>query len=142
MTGNVVHDGGKRHADRSGQVEGQHAAGVGRQIRAELADVLRHVLLMARHGGVDLKEQVERKWLVWHPDKSVPAVAEPVGPADPRQDLAVGSEATAETTGLLMTERTGSPGENDEEAAKMADAIDQLVDLGLVTVELDDEPEG
>ncbi|MCP2169270.1 nucleoside triphosphate pyrophosphohydrolase family protein [Goodfellowiella coeruleoviolacea] len=36
---------------------------------AELADVLCHVLLMARHHGVDLAEQVERKWLVWHPDR-------------------------------------------------------------------------
>lgn len=37
---------------------------------AELADVLCHVVLMARHHGVDLEEQVERKWLVWHPDRS------------------------------------------------------------------------
>ncbi|MEU5867135.1 pyrophosphatase [Nonomuraea sp. NPDC047529] len=32
--------------------------------RAELADVLCHVLLMARHHGVDLAAEVERKWLV------------------------------------------------------------------------------
>ncbi|HEX3786537.1 MAG TPA: hypothetical protein VHW44_01645 [Pseudonocardiaceae bacterium] len=37
---------------------------------AELADVLCHVLLLARHHGVDLEEQIERKWLVWHPDRS------------------------------------------------------------------------
>ncbi|PPK71261.1 hypothetical protein V5P93_003126 [Actinokineospora auranticolor] len=37
---------------------------------AELADVLCHVLLLARHHGVDLAEQVERKWLVWHPDSA------------------------------------------------------------------------
>jgi|1186.fasta_scaffold354823_2 NTP pyrophosphatase (non-canonical NTP hydrolase) len=36
---------------------------------AELADVLCHVLLMARHHGVDLEQHVERKWLVWHPDR-------------------------------------------------------------------------
>ncbi|WP_414942714.1 hypothetical protein [Amycolatopsis sp. cmx-11-51] len=41
---------------------------------AELADVLCRVVLMARHHGVDLKEQVERKWLVWHPARSVSAV--------------------------------------------------------------------
>ncbi|SDL35812.1 NTP pyrophosphatase, house-cleaning of non-canonical NTPs [Nonomuraea maritima] len=32
--------------------------------RAELADVLCHVVLMARHHGVDLAAEVERKWLV------------------------------------------------------------------------------
>ncbi|GAA3158607.1 hypothetical protein GCM10010466_56740 [Planomonospora alba] len=31
--------------------------------RAELADVLSHVLLLARHHGVDLEAEVERKWL-------------------------------------------------------------------------------
>ncbi|HEX6361101.1 hypothetical protein [Actinophytocola sp.] len=51
---------------------------------AELADVLCHVVLMARHHGVDLAEQVERKWLVWHPDRSVSSVG--------------GSESTEETT--------------------------------------------
>jgi NTP pyrophosphatase (non-canonical NTP hydrolase) len=35
----------------------------------ELADVLCHVLLLARHHGFDLAEQIERKWLVWHPDR-------------------------------------------------------------------------
>lgn len=35
--------------------------------RGELADVLCHVLLLARHHGVDLEEAVERKWLVWKP---------------------------------------------------------------------------
>lgn len=45
---------------------------------AELADVLCHVLLMARHHDVDLTEQVERKWLVWHPDRPVSDVAHAV----------------------------------------------------------------
>ncbi|MDY7086982.1 MAG: MazG nucleotide pyrophosphohydrolase domain-containing protein [Actinomycetota bacterium] len=42
--------------------------------RGELADVLCHVLLLARHHGVDLEEAVERKWLVWSParPRSVP----------------------------------------------------------------------
>lgn len=56
------------------------------QFGAELADVLCHVVLMARHHGVDLVEQVERKWLVWHPDNLASAAS--------------GSEAT--TTGPLM----------------------------------------
>jgi hypothetical protein len=42
---------------------------------------------MARHHGVDLEEHVERKWLVWHPDRSASAVG--------------GSEPTAKTVGLL-----------------------------------------
>lgn len=37
--------------------------------RAELADVLSHVLLLARHHGIDPEEEVERKWLVRHPDR-------------------------------------------------------------------------
>ncbi|MER6825660.1 pyrophosphatase [Streptosporangium sp. NPDC000563] len=37
--------------------------------RAELADVLSQVLLMARHHGVDLEAEVERKWMPWHPDR-------------------------------------------------------------------------
>ncbi|MBF8189697.1 pyrophosphatase [Nonomuraea sp. K274] len=33
--------------------------------RAELADVLCHVVLMAHHHGVDLQTEIERKWLTW-----------------------------------------------------------------------------
>ncbi|NJP91871.1 pyrophosphatase [Nonomuraea sp. FMUSA5-5] len=33
--------------------------------RAELADVVCHVLLMARHHGVDLEAEIARKWLAW-----------------------------------------------------------------------------
>lgn len=40
---------------------------------AGLADALCHVVLMARHHEVDLAEQVERKWLVWHPGGSEPS---------------------------------------------------------------------
>jgi NTP pyrophosphatase (non-canonical NTP hydrolase) len=36
--------------------------------RAELADVLGHVLLLARHDGIDLQAEVEAKWLRWNPD--------------------------------------------------------------------------
>jgi len=34
------------------------------EFRAELADVLCHVLLLARHHGVDLDAEVAAKWLV------------------------------------------------------------------------------
>lgn len=54
---------------------------------AELADVLCHVVLMARHHRVDLEEQVERKWLVWHPERAAAAVA--------------GCDSYAESAGLL-----------------------------------------
>ena len=37
--------------------------------RAELADVLAQVLLVARRHDVDLTTEVERKWLVWKPSK-------------------------------------------------------------------------
>ncbi|MEU8379226.1 pyrophosphatase [Streptosporangium sp. NPDC048865] len=37
--------------------------------RSELADVLSQVLLMARHHGIDLEAEVERKWMPWHPDR-------------------------------------------------------------------------
>jgi NTP pyrophosphatase (non-canonical NTP hydrolase) len=67
---------------------------------AELADVLCHVLLMARHHGVDLEEQVQRKWLVWHPGTSASAVSEAVGQAAPRRDLgAAVSESSVEISG-------------------------------------------
>ncbi|MEV4075975.1 MazG nucleotide pyrophosphohydrolase domain-containing protein [Nonomuraea fuscirosea] len=33
--------------------------------RAELADVLCHVVLMARNHGVDLEAEIKRKWLAW-----------------------------------------------------------------------------
>lgn len=36
--------------------------------RAELADVLSQVLLIARHHEVDLEPEIEAKWLYWNPD--------------------------------------------------------------------------
>ncbi|GAA3700311.1 MazG nucleotide pyrophosphohydrolase domain-containing protein [Nonomuraea antimicrobica] len=44
-----------------GRTEEERAAG----FREELADVVCHVLLMARHHGVDLEAEIERKWLAW-----------------------------------------------------------------------------
>lgn len=36
--------------------------------RAELADVLSQVLLLARHHEVNLEPEIEAKWLRWNPD--------------------------------------------------------------------------
>lgn len=51
---------------RAGQARtrGLTAEEIDSGFRAELADVLCHVLLMARHHGVDLEAEVGRKWLV------------------------------------------------------------------------------
>ncbi len=52
---------------RSGQARdrGLDAAELDARYRAELADVLSHVLLLARHSGVDLEAEVRAKWLTW-----------------------------------------------------------------------------
>lgn len=36
----------------------------------EVADVFSHVLLLAKHHNVDLKKEIEEKWLVWTKDQS------------------------------------------------------------------------
>ncbi|MEV0623104.1 pyrophosphatase [Nonomuraea sp. NPDC050404] len=44
--------------------------------RAELADVVCHALLMARHHGVDLEAEIARKWLAWaRPEEAGPQAA-------------------------------------------------------------------
>lgn len=48
-------------ARKKGRTEEQLAA----DFRAELADVLCHVVLMARNHGVDLDAEIEQKWLAW-----------------------------------------------------------------------------
>lgn len=58
--------------------------------RAELADVFCQVLLLARHHGVDLVAETERKWLVWHPDRAGGGAGDNPGP--------------------VRSERVGSPG--------------------------------
>ncbi|SCL37474.1 NTP pyrophosphatase, house-cleaning of non-canonical NTPs [Micromonospora pallida] len=54
---------------RTGQArdKGLSAQEIDERFRAELADVLCQVLVMARHHGVDLRTEVERKWLRWRP---------------------------------------------------------------------------
>ncbi|MGW0807654.1 pyrophosphatase [Nonomuraea sp. NPDC002799] len=46
------------------RTKGRSEAELDANFRAELADVLCHVVLMARHHGVDLPAEIERKWLV------------------------------------------------------------------------------
>jgi NTP pyrophosphatase (non-canonical NTP hydrolase) len=54
---------------RTGQArdKGLSEQEIDERFRAELADVLCQVLVMARHHGVDLGAEVERKWLRWKP---------------------------------------------------------------------------
>jgi NTP pyrophosphatase (non-canonical NTP hydrolase) len=44
---------------------GRPAEELAAAFRSELADVLCHVLLLARHHEVDLDAEVASKWLVW-----------------------------------------------------------------------------
>lgn len=55
---------------RTGQArsKGLSTADLDREVGDELADVLCHVLLLARRQGIDLPEAITRKWLAWHPD--------------------------------------------------------------------------
>jgi len=57
---------------RSGQArdKGHSADELEAGFRAELADVLCQVLLLARHHDVDLEAEVEQKWLRWNPDRA------------------------------------------------------------------------
>ncbi|GLY98096.1 MazG nucleotide pyrophosphohydrolase domain-containing protein [Actinoplanes sp. NBRC 103695] len=50
---------------RNGQArtKGLDAEAIEAGFRAELADVLCQLLLMARHHGVDIEDEVRRKWL-------------------------------------------------------------------------------
>ena len=51
--------------------------------RAEFADVLCHVLLMARYHGVDLPVEVERKWLTRHPNRAARSTGQPAAECRP-----------------------------------------------------------
>lgn len=52
---------------------GRSAAEIETALKDELCDVVAHTLLMARHLGFDLTRELERKWLVHHPDESAAA---------------------------------------------------------------------
>jgi NTP pyrophosphatase (non-canonical NTP hydrolase) len=51
-----------------GRPKGLTPAELETSFRAELADVLGHVLLIGRHHGVDLQSELESKWLNRNPD--------------------------------------------------------------------------
>lgn len=64
---------------RAGQArdKGRSAQEIDEGFRAELADVLSHVLLMARHHGIDLEAEVTRKWLVWNTERGDGSLSQP-----------------------------------------------------------------
>jgi len=51
-----------------GRAKGRTAEELQTSFRSELADVLGHVLLLARYDGVDLQAEVESKWLSRNPE--------------------------------------------------------------------------
>lgn len=51
-----------------GRAKGRTEEELQTSFRSELADVLGHVLLLARHDGIDLQAEVESKWLSRNPD--------------------------------------------------------------------------
>lgn len=59
------------HLARAAQARGaaRSEAERGADFRAELADVLAQVLLIARRFDVDPQDEVAREWLVWKPSR-------------------------------------------------------------------------
>jgi NTP pyrophosphatase (non-canonical NTP hydrolase) len=57
---------------RAGQARGKGLSGdeIELSFRREMADVLAHVLLMARHFDIDLQVELEKKWLIWNTTES------------------------------------------------------------------------
>ncbi|HST80511.1 MAG TPA: MazG nucleotide pyrophosphohydrolase domain-containing protein [Kineosporiaceae bacterium] len=51
-----------------GRAKGRTPEEMETSFRSELADVLGHVLLLARHESIDLQAEVESKWLSRNPD--------------------------------------------------------------------------
>jgi NTP pyrophosphatase (non-canonical NTP hydrolase) len=52
-----------------GRAKGATAEELEMRFRSELADVLGHVLLLARHADVDLQAEMESKWFRHNPDR-------------------------------------------------------------------------
>jgi NTP pyrophosphatase (non-canonical NTP hydrolase) len=65
------------HLMREGQArpKGRSAAEIDAIFRAEVADVLSHVLLLAQHHGIDIVDEVTRKWLIRQDAPASPEVA-------------------------------------------------------------------
>lgn len=76
------------HLMRSGQArsKGRSPEQLDADFRAEVADVLSQVLLLAHHHGIDVVEEVRRKWLVWNGGSSQP-VTPTVAPGLPAPGL-------------------------------------------------------
>ncbi|MEU8265032.1 hypothetical protein AB0C02_31040 [Micromonospora sp. NPDC048999] len=53
--------------------KGRSAAEPDDDFRAEVADVLCQVLLLARHQRIDLEAAVAEKWLVWNAQPTIAA---------------------------------------------------------------------
>jgi NTP pyrophosphatase (non-canonical NTP hydrolase) len=55
------------HLMRQGQAraKGLTAAEIDAVFRAEVADVLSQILLLAHHHRIDVVEEIEAKWLIW-----------------------------------------------------------------------------
>lgn len=51
--------------------KGHSAADIEDGLRAEVADVLAQVLLIARHQGIDVEAALEEKWLRFHPSRQL-----------------------------------------------------------------------
>jgi NTP pyrophosphatase (non-canonical NTP hydrolase) len=66
------------HLMRQGQArsKGRSSAEIDASFRAEVADVLSHVLLLAHHHNIDIVGEVERKWLIWRDVPSGPDSAD------------------------------------------------------------------
>ena len=64
---------------RQGQArsKGLDAAEIDAVFRQEVADVLSHVLLLAHHHGIDVVDEIRRKWLVWRDSAPNPANDQP-----------------------------------------------------------------
>jgi NTP pyrophosphatase (non-canonical NTP hydrolase) len=67
------------HLMRQGQArsKGLSRHDIETAFRAEVADVLSQVLLLAHHHGIDVVAEIERKWLIWrdvspHPEDVLP----------------------------------------------------------------------
>lgn len=50
-----------------GRAKGNSADELGRHFHSEFADVMCQLLLLARHCGVDLEQEIEQKWLSHEP---------------------------------------------------------------------------
>jgi NTP pyrophosphatase (non-canonical NTP hydrolase) len=67
------------HLMRRGQARtrGHSPQEIDAAFRAEVADVLSQILLLAHHHGIDVVEEIRRKWLVWRDASPCPQDVRP-----------------------------------------------------------------